>query len=235
MRGAGWALVMAAGCGAALGHDVITTKITWSREVSRIVYGHCASCHREGGTAFSLITYEESRPWAKAIKEEVLERRMPPWNAVKGFGDFREDKGLTQEDLEVISNWVEGGAPEGDPKLLPKAPGNGGGAGEQAAVRGDAIVVDGRRVLDREVTVEAIRAKSMLKGSSIQVIAQHPDGRIDPLLWIYNYQPKWDQEYVYRSPLRLPKGTIVEASPAASGTGELIGGAAAAAKGTSAR
>ncbi len=225
---------MLAGCGSALGHDVITTKITWSREVSRIVYRHCASCHREGGTAFSLMKYDESRPWAKSIKEEVLERRMPPWNAVKGFGDFRDDKGLTGEDLEVISNWVEGGAPEGDPKLLPKAPAN-DGAGRAEPVTGDAIVVDGRLVLDREVTVEAIRAKSMLKGSTIQVIAQHPDGRIDPLLWIYNYQPKWDQEYVYRSPLRLPKGTILEASPAASGTVELISGAGSAAKGTAAR
>ena len=72
-------------------HDVISTKLTWSREVSRIIYKRCASCHHEGGSAFSLMTYEEARPWAKAIKEEVLERRMPPFGAVKGFGDFRDD------------------------------------------------------------------------------------------------------------------------------------------------
>jgi hypothetical protein len=48
-------------------HDVISTKITWSREISRIVYKRCASCHREGGPTFSLMTYQEARPWAKAI------------------------------------------------------------------------------------------------------------------------------------------------------------------------
>lgn len=231
----GWLLLLVAGCGAAFGHDVITTKITWSREVARIVYRHCADCHREGGPAFSLIHYDESRPWAKAIKEEVLERRMPPWNAVKGFGDFANDRGLTQEDLEIISNWVEGGAPEGDPGLLPPAPKAGTAAAAQVAVHGAEIVVDGRLVLDHAVTLAAIRAKSMLKGSSIQVIAQRPDGRIDPLLWIYNYQPKWDQTYVYRSPLRLPKGTILQASPAASGTVALVTGAAVSAKRTGGR
>ena len=74
-------------------HDVITTQITFSREISRLMYSRCVSCHREGGSAFSLVKYEEARPWAKAIKEEVLERRMPPWGAVKGFGEFRDDRG----------------------------------------------------------------------------------------------------------------------------------------------
>ena len=82
------ALLILASFGVAEAHDIITTKITWSKEVSRLVYKRCASCHRKGGSAFSLMTYEESRPWAKAIKEEVLERRMPPWGAVKGFGGY---------------------------------------------------------------------------------------------------------------------------------------------------
>jgi hypothetical protein len=87
-------------------HDVITTPITYSREISRLIYSRCASCHREGGSAFSLLTYPEARPWAKAIKEEVLERRMPPWGAVKGFGQFRDDRGLTQEQIGLIAYWV---------------------------------------------------------------------------------------------------------------------------------
>src|SRR5882724_3193208 len=101
-------------------HDVITTKLTWNREISRIVTSRCASCHHPGGRAFSLLTYAEARPWAVAIKEEVLSRRMPPWGAIKGFGDFRNDQALTSEQLEMITSWVEGGVPEGDPKdLLP--------------------------------------------------------------------------------------------------------------------
>ena len=100
-------------------HDVITTKITWSREISRIFYRRCTSCHHKGGETFDLSTYEQARPWAEAIKEEVLERRMPPWGAVKGFGEFRNDDGLTQEEIEIIAGWAEGGAPVGDAKLLP--------------------------------------------------------------------------------------------------------------------
>src|SRR5579885_3798881 len=116
------ALLIAACAGVAGAHDVITTKITWSKEMSRLVYKRCAMCHREGGSSFSLMTYEEARPWAKAIKEETLERRMPPWEAVKGFGEFKDDRGLTQEELETISDWVEGGAPEGNPKHMPEPP-----------------------------------------------------------------------------------------------------------------
>ncbi|MGD0617568.1 MAG: cytochrome c [Bryobacteraceae bacterium] len=103
----------------ALAHDPISTKITWSREVSRLVLAHCASCHREGGSSFSLMTYRQARPWAVAIKEEILERRMPPWGAVDGFGDFRNDEALTEAELEIVAAWAEGGAPEGDPALLP--------------------------------------------------------------------------------------------------------------------
>src|SRR5713226_8351146 len=103
-------------------HDFITTKITWTREVSRIIYKRCSSCHREGGSAFSLIAYQEVRPWAKAIQEQVLTRRMAPWNAVKGFGEFKNDSGLTQEEIEIIAYWVEGGAPEGNTSYMPVLP-----------------------------------------------------------------------------------------------------------------
>ena len=102
-------------------HDVFSTKITWSREISRLVDKRCISCHREGGSSFALTTFEEARPWAKAIKEEVLERRMPPFAAVKGFGDIRDDQALTQDEIHLISDWVEGGSPEGDPALLAKS------------------------------------------------------------------------------------------------------------------
>src|ERR1700754_2318272 len=84
-------------------HDPITTKLTWTREISRIFYARCASCHRSGGKAFSLLTYKEARPWAVAIAEEVMERRMPPWGAVKGFGEFRNDQSLTQEQIGLIA------------------------------------------------------------------------------------------------------------------------------------
>ena len=69
----------------------------------------------------SLLTYEQARPWAKAIRDEVLNRRMPPWDAVKGVGQFRDDLSLTQPEMDLLVSWVEGGAPEGNPIYLPRA------------------------------------------------------------------------------------------------------------------
>ena len=68
-----------------------------------------------------LLTYEQARPWAKAIRDEVLNRRMPPWDAVKGVGQFRDDPSLTQPEMDLLVSWVEGGAPEGNPVYLPES------------------------------------------------------------------------------------------------------------------
>lgn len=100
-------------------HTPITTKILFNREVIRTLQENCLGCHRPGGIAMSLATYEEARPWAKAIRDELLERRMPPWFAVAGYGEFRNAPRLTQRDVDAIVNWVEGGAPKGDAKELP--------------------------------------------------------------------------------------------------------------------
>lgn len=100
-------------------HEPITTKVRFTKELVRVLQRSCLGCHHPGGIAFSLATYDEARPWAKAIKEEVLEKRMPPWHAVKGYGEFRNASVLTQRDVDLIVNWVEGGAPKGDDKDLP--------------------------------------------------------------------------------------------------------------------
>ena len=210
--------LLLAGLAVAEAHDVISTKITWSKEISRLFFKRCAACHREGGSAFSLMTYEESRPWAKAIKEEALERRMPPWEAVKGFGEFRDDRGLTQEEIELISDWVEGGAPEGEPKYLPTAP-NPGPWLDPAIPKGTAkLVVSADTKLDFAAQVLAVRADGLKEGSSAQVIAVRPDGTIEPLVWIYQYNPKFARTYYYTIPLSLPAGTRIEMSPPEAGS-----------------
>ncbi len=72
-------------------------------------------------TSFSLMTYLDAQPRANAIKDAVLSRRMPPWGAVKGFGHFRNDQSLTQEQIELITKWVDGGIRRGNnPRLLPR-------------------------------------------------------------------------------------------------------------------
>jgi hypothetical protein len=103
-------------------HEPITTKVRFNKEVIRVLQRSCLGCHNPGGIVMSLATYEEARPWAKAIKEELLEKRMPPWHAMKGFGEFRNAPSLTQREIDMIVNWVEGGAPKGDEKDLPAAP-----------------------------------------------------------------------------------------------------------------
>jgi mono/diheme cytochrome c family protein len=101
-------------------HEVITTKITFSKEIVRILSKNCLGCHRSGGMApMSLATYAEARPWAKAIKEEVLERRMPPWHAAPGYNEFRNDRRLADREVDLITAWVDGGAPKGEDRDLP--------------------------------------------------------------------------------------------------------------------
>lgn len=186
------------------GHDPITTKVTWSREVARIVYTRCIACHKSAGPAFSLERYEEARPWAKAIEEEVLNRRMPPWNAVKGFGRFQNDRGLTQQELTVISDWVEGGAPEGDPGLMPSLhlP------VEQIPQAARKVEVFGTRVLPSRVQALGIRVTA-----DVQVIAIRPDGSTEPLIWLRRVNSSAPDTYWFRSRISLPARTQVRTIP----------------------
>jgi hypothetical protein len=195
-------------------HDVITTKLTWDREISRIVVLRCAVCHHSGGRAFSLMTYAEARPWAVAIKEEVLSRRMPPWGAVKGFGDFRNDQGLTSEQIEWITAWVGGGVPEGDPADLetkPKIP----EPAPPVSTTGE-LVVSGDLRLTKDFTVDGIVPLSVPDQQSMQIIATLPGGRIEPLIWLYEYKSKFAHQFLLRNPLKLPKGTLIVGVPKTS-------------------
>lgn len=192
-------------------HDIITTPITWDREIIRIVYSHCASCHREGGSAFSLMTYKESRPWAEAIKEEVLARTMPPWGAVKGFGDFRNDQALTPEQLEVIVSWADGGVPEGEDKDLPKTPDL--SAKSPAAPPKNAPVVTGEFKLKSPFRLDGLWPQMVPEKASIQITAELPDGSIQPLLWLEDYKAKYAHPFLFREPHELPAGTTIHGVP----------------------
>ena len=69
----------------------------------------------------SLVTYGETRPWARAIKRYVESREMPPWYVDRRIGiqKFKEDPSLTQAEIATISAWVDAGAPQGDPADAP--------------------------------------------------------------------------------------------------------------------
>jgi peroxiredoxin len=96
-------------------------EVTYSRQVARIIQKHCIECHHPGEIGpFSLTSYDEVVGWADTIEEVVRAGRMPPWHADPQFGKFANDCRLSDDDKQLIYRWVRDGAPEGDPKDLPK-------------------------------------------------------------------------------------------------------------------
>ncbi|HWQ32912.1 MAG TPA: hypothetical protein VNQ79_08655 [Blastocatellia bacterium] len=93
---------------------------TFSREVVRILQNNCQTCHHPGDIApMSLMTYEEARPYAQAIKAQTQARLMPPWKPAPGCGDFQDARTLTSEEIATLAAWADAGAPEGNPAELP--------------------------------------------------------------------------------------------------------------------
>jgi mono/diheme cytochrome c family protein len=97
--------------------------VTYNRDVAPILYKNCVMCHRPNDIApMSLLTYKDTRPWARAIREAVVQRKMPPWHADPDVGDFLNDPRLSAQDIATIDAWVRTGTKEGDAKDLPPAP-----------------------------------------------------------------------------------------------------------------
>lgn len=93
---------------------------TFTKDVAPILQNHCQVCHRPGEAApFSMLTYEETRPWAAAMKEAVLTKKMPPWFADPHYGKFSNSNVLTQHDISTLAAWADARAPQGDPKDMP--------------------------------------------------------------------------------------------------------------------
>jgi hypothetical protein len=98
------------------------TTVTFAKDVAPILQEKCQECHRAGSMApMSLLTYEEARPWAKAIRERVITRQMPPWHIdpTVGVQKFKNDMSLSQAQIDTIVHWVDEGAPLGDRKDMP--------------------------------------------------------------------------------------------------------------------
>jgi hypothetical protein len=98
---------------AAYSHNPTTTTVLFNREITTLLQRKCSQCHADGKLAMPLGTYAQTRPWAEAIKEEALARRMPPWPAERGYGTFSNDIGLTPREFEFLISWIDGGVPEG--------------------------------------------------------------------------------------------------------------------------
>jgi hypothetical protein len=110
-------LIIALGAGLA---SASSAPVTFHKDVEPILQNRCQSCHRPGEAApMSLLTYEQTRPWAKAIRAAVLTGKMPPWHPNPQFGKFSNDLSLAPGEREVLVTWIDSGAREGDPAQAP--------------------------------------------------------------------------------------------------------------------
>jgi hypothetical protein len=193
-----------------LAHDPITTRITWNGEISRIVQARCVSCHTPGGRApMSLAAYDDARPWAKAIKEEVLTRRMPKWHAARGYGDFSNDPSLSPFEIGLIAAWADGGAPKGteaDTKAQPL---------QKPADQPKPILPNTRTIsvacddqpLPQGVLL-AIRPQ-IAAHASVGAAVTLPDGRREIVGFFRDFEPEFTTTYWLRVPLDLPRGSRI--------------------------
>ena len=98
-------------------------KVTFTRDIAPMVFAHCATCHRPGEAApFSLLTYDDVRRRSQQIALMTKNRSMPPWKPEPGYGEFAGARRLSDRQIELVQQWVELGAPEGDAGDLPPAP-----------------------------------------------------------------------------------------------------------------
>lgn len=106
----------------ALAAAAAAAEPTFTKDIAPIFQAKCQGCHRVGEMApMSLVTYEETRPWARAIRQRVVTRQMPPWHLDKtvGIQHYANDFSLSDAEIETIVRWVDAGAPQGDPKDMP--------------------------------------------------------------------------------------------------------------------
>src|SRR6185503_6061739 len=98
-------------------------KVTFSETIAPIVYDNCVTCHRPGEAApFSLISYEDVAKRGPLLAEVTKSRYMPPWHAEPGFGDFADERRLSDAQIESIAEWVKQGMPRGNTARMPKLP-----------------------------------------------------------------------------------------------------------------
>jgi hypothetical protein len=126
---------------------------------------------------------------------------MPPWDAVKGVGEFRHDPSLSLPEMDLIVNWVEGGAPEGNPAYLPPQPKPESPVDEP---KREGIELRESMTLTAPVTIAGIRP-----AGALEVAALLPDGSVRRLIWIRRFRPEWNRTYWLREPIRFPKGTQI--------------------------
>lgn len=108
--------------------DPVSTNVSFNREIIRIIQRKCEPCHTDGGLAFSLSDYRDARAWGRAIREELVEHRMPPPIVARGYGGYLSDPSLNTREMATLLTWLDGGMPRGDEADRPKTTDAGDGA-----------------------------------------------------------------------------------------------------------
>ena len=94
--------------------DPVGTSVTFNREIIRIIQRKCEPCHTPGGLAMSLSDFRDARTWGRAIREELVEHRMPPAILARGYGEYETDPSLNAREMATFLTWLDGGMPRGD-------------------------------------------------------------------------------------------------------------------------
>jgi len=102
--------------------DPVSSSVRYTGEIVRIFDRKCAPCHAADSLAMPLSTYRDVRDWGRAIREEIVEQRMPPWSAARGYARIRNEPALTAREATTILSWLDGGMPRGDEGNLPASP-----------------------------------------------------------------------------------------------------------------
>ena len=111
------------GCTIHLPESSLPSDITYSEHIATILQNNCQACHRHGEVApFTLTDYGDAKAWATEIAVYTESRLMPPWKPAPGYGHFKNERRLTDSQIELIARWVDAGAPPGDLNAVPTAP-----------------------------------------------------------------------------------------------------------------
>jgi len=162
-----------------------------------------------------LVTYEQARPWAKAIRDEVLARRMPKWHAARGYGEFANDPSLSPFEVALIAAWAEGGAP----KTLPRAGGVASTSIPQLPARPTVPSQGPTREItlpcgDQPLTGRLVAIRPMLTKGSDALIEARPAGKGREIVaWIRGFDPDFTTSYQLRTPIDLPAGSRLRVEP----------------------
>ncbi|HEU5258776.1 MAG TPA: hypothetical protein VFU28_22465 [Vicinamibacterales bacterium] len=157
--------------------DPVSSSVSFNREIIRIIQRKCEPCHTGGGLAFSLSDYRDARAWGRAIREELVEHRMPPPVAARGYGGYLSDPSLNTREMATFLTWLDGGMPRGDEVDRPKttdadAAGDVGSPSLRLSLPAQTVPAGGNLIL-RRVTVDA----ASIANRSIARIELRPGNR----------------------------------------------------------